>query len=85
MKLLFLLPLFLLSGCLSTMGGLVSEDTFENSIALTLACDKTLINSQYGPVGLTSKLRQADHEKIREKFCPKDAAPAPASAASAKK
>lgn len=71
-----------LSGC-ATLG--LDGKQLENALAPALACDKTFMVSQYGPWGITSKLRDADHEELRKLLPRCNAAATPAAAASAAK
>jgi hypothetical protein len=62
MKHSLLLLSILLSGC-----SLTTE--LENRLAVTLACDETLIVSKYGPWGVSSTLSPKDHKAIAKNFC----------------
>jgi hypothetical protein len=55
MKLLLLIPLFLLTGCLATFDG-----QLQNRVTTTLACDRAFMASLYGPIGITSEIDKRD-------------------------
>ncbi len=60
-----------LSGCAVTNQ---MKGKMNNALAPTLACDMTFYVSEYfNTFGITSRVRQADHDVIRAKWCPKDA------------
>ncbi len=63
-KLLVTLPILLaLTGC-ETL-----NSTLSNRVSMSLACDTAFVVSQYGPVGISSKIDPKDHEALKEKFC----------------
>ena len=68
MKNLFVVMMLglMLSGC-SNMTG-----KFENRLAITLACDKTIVSSEYGGLfGISTDISQKDHEVLSKVLCGK--------------
>jgi hypothetical protein len=60
MKSLILLPLLaLLSGCLATFDG-----KLENRLACTVAGDKLMVISEYGPIGISATISEKDRAVI---------------------
>jgi hypothetical protein len=49
----------LLSGCLATLDG-----TMENRLACTVAGDKLFVVSEYGPIGISNKIADADRAVV---------------------
>jgi hypothetical protein len=49
----------LTSGCLATLDG-----KFENRVSCTVAKDKAFVVSEYGPVGIASKIADKDKDVI---------------------
>lgn len=68
----------MLSGCLATFDGQI-----DNNLACTVAKDKLFMVSEWGPIGISSKIRKADTEAVCNPKAP--AVPAPAAPASAAK
>jgi hypothetical protein len=67
----------LLSGCLATFEGQI-----DNNLACTVARDKLFMVSEWGPVGISTKIRKADTEAVCNPKQPVPAAVAPVAAAS---
>ena len=65
-----------LSGCLATFDGKI-----DNRLVCTVAGDKLYMVSEYGPVGISSRISELDRKVV----CKEPAAAAPASPASAAK
>jgi hypothetical protein len=43
---------------------------FENRLAVTLACDKTIVSSEYGGLfGISTDISQKDHEVLAKFLC----------------
>lgn len=63
LTLMFLLPL---SGCLAT-GDLAKG--LQNDVVMSVNCDNVYSQSNYGPWGLTSKIKEETAKKIVQAFC----------------
>lgn len=66
MKYFLLLSLLLMTGCVT-----MPQGTLTNRIAVPLACDESFVVSQYGPLGLSSKIDERDHAVIAKVMCGK--------------
>jgi hypothetical protein len=47
------------------------DGKLDNRLAVTLACDKTVVVSEYGPIGISNNISAKDHEAIAKAFCGK--------------
>lgn len=62
----------MLTGCLATLDG-----KMDNRIACTAAGDKLYAISEYGPLGITSRISDADRKVVCKEPKPVEAAAAP--------
>lgn len=65
--LLVLLAVPALSGCLATLG--LDGKTFENRLTMTTACDEVRTDSQWGMVGISSKVTARDAAPVLAALC----------------
>jgi hypothetical protein len=55
-----------LPGC-ATFG--LGSKTFENRLTMTTACDEVRADSQWGPVGISSKIADRDAKPVLDALC----------------